>query len=68
MEPDFGEGPAPRADVLELGAELVDVAESLVPGDDLMVQAALEWSMAARRCVVAPACCEASGGRRSDRR
>jgi len=41
------EGPAPHADVLELGAELVDADEALVPGDDPMVLAALEWSMAA---------------------
>ena len=42
VEPDFDEGPAPRAEVLELGAELADAEEALVPGDDLTAQAAQE--------------------------
>ena len=42
MEPDFDEGAAPRAEVLELDAELADVDEAAVPGDDLTAQAAQE--------------------------
>ena len=68
MEPDFDEGPAPCAEVLELHAELADADGALVPGDYLMVQAALEWLTVPRRCVVALACCEAGEGCRSDQR
>ena len=39
---DSGEGLAPRADVLKLGAELEEADEALVPGDDPTVQIALE--------------------------
>ena len=38
VEPDFDEGAAPRAEVLELGAKLADVDVASVPGDDLTAQ------------------------------